>query len=74
MNNNVVSLPFDEIEEVDGAMIRTSERAAVNEFVIDNIIPWCEQKGIDISTEEFKHQAAVIVTQLQIILMGKKAN
>lgn len=72
MNNNVVSLPIDEVEEIDGAMIRSSQRAEITNFVIDTVYPWCESRGVDTSTEEFKHQAAVIVTQLQIILMGTK--
>lgn len=71
MGNNVVSLPFEEIAEVDHELAKRSRRQAVEQFM-GEVNEWCESQGIDISTDEYRHQAAVIMTQLQIILMKEK--
>lgn len=72
MSNNVVSLPFEDFEEADEAVKVLGRRQKIMDFVVNEVYPFCEAEGIDTTTEEFKHQAAVIVTQLQIIMM--KAN
>lgn len=71
MSNNVVTLPFDDLAEVDTAVAAQQQKEAVQEFMGD-FTDWCENRGIDISTNEYRHQAAVIMTQIQIILMGAK--
>ena len=71
MASNVVTLPYDDLSEADSVDDLSKLRKEVENFMGD-INEWCEQRGVDIGTTEYKHQAAVIMTQLQIILMGTK--
>ncbi len=66
MSNNVVNVSFGEICEAEEADIRGKN---ILDFM-GTINDWCEEQAIDITTKQYKHQAAVIMTQLQIILMG----
>lgn len=69
--NNVVKLPFGEDTEIDEELTKLNRKKAVESFMGD-INSWCETQGVDITTIEYRHQAAVIMTQLQVILMGAK--
>lgn len=69
MSSNVVSIPFGDISEIEDDTSKHSKMQAVNEF-IPVINDWFEEQGIDIYTENYKHQAAVIMAQLQSILIG----
>ena len=71
MSNNVVSLPFEDLSELDSISQALGQKRAVEEFM-GEINEWIEAQGVDISTNEYRHQAAVIMTQLQVILMGAK--
>lgn len=71
MGNNVVSLPYEDLAEIDVEVVKSARNAALEEFMV-TINDWCEDRGIDVSTTEYRHQAAVIMTQLQIIMMGIK--
>jgi hypothetical protein len=69
MSNNVFQLPFDDLAEIDAQTDCQKKKQAVESFM-QEINGWCEGQGVDITTKEYRHQAAVIMTQLQVILMG----
>lgn len=69
--SNVVSLPFDDLSDIDEDVERNSKKNSVAKFMFE-INDWCENQGIDISTLEYRHQAAVIMAQLQSITMVTK--
>lgn len=69
--NNIVNLPFEDFAELEEFARLSAGKEAIVDFMGD-ITEWCENQGVDVSTNEYKHQAAVIMTQLQIILMGAK--
>ncbi len=60
MSDNVVRLSYnDDNHSAEG----------ITDFM-EEISDFCEAYDVDTSTTEYKHQAAIIMTQLQIILMG----
>ena len=67
MGNNVVDLPYDDLAELD-SVDQTKEDIL---FMMGEINEWVARRGVDINTTEYRHKAAVIMTQLQVILMGK---
>ncbi len=69
--NNVFTLPFEDLAELNDDDIINQRKVLVSEEM-GRINDFCESQGIDISTNEYRHQAAIIMTQLQIILMGIK--
>jgi hypothetical protein len=69
--NNVVNIPFGDLSEIEELQCRDNRREAVNEFMVE-VNDWCESHGIDIHTTEYRYQIAVVMTQLQVILMGAK--
>ena len=71
MGNNVVNLPFEDMAEADAILAKSERSTALQEFMV-TINDWCEHQGIDVESIEYRHQAAVIMTQLQIIMMGVK--
>lgn len=71
MSNNVLTLPFEEILELEEGNTLRSIQSNVSEF-IGMTNEWCESKGVDIYTTEYKHQVAVIMAQIQVILLGKE--
>lgn len=71
MSNNVLNLPFEDLAELDEAVTAQNRKQAVESMMVE-INGWCESQGVDIHTTEYRHQAAVIMTQLQVILMGAK--
>ena len=62
---NVVSLTTTRNERK--AEIRQDE---VQEFV-SNFYDWAREHGIDVTTTEFKYDAAVIMTTIQSLLHGR---
>jgi hypothetical protein len=65
MSNNVVALPFDDLSELD---VSGKQREDLLDF-IGKLNDWCHSQGIDITTKEYRHQAAVIMTVLQGLQM-----
>lgn len=45
------------------------EQDPVRSFVYDILIPWAEENGVDTSSQEFKFDAATIMTCLQGMLL-----
>lgn len=70
MGNNVVSVPFGAAEEIEAELEDSRKKKDLIDFM-GVITQWCSDRGVDTSTKEYKHQAAVIMTQLQIIVMEK---
>ena len=68
MSSNVVSIPFGDFEHIEEDYLKSGRMRAVTDF-IPTINDFCESQGIDIFTDEYKHQVAVIMAQLQSIMM-----
>lgn len=60
MASNIFKLPFEEELEITDP---------IPDFMV-RVTEFCEENGVDVSTSEYKHKAAVIMTQLQVILRG----
>ncbi len=69
MSNNVVALPYDDLAEASDE-VDTSGADILD--LMGDINQWCSEHGVNTDTKEYKHQAAVIMTQFQIILMSAK--
>jgi hypothetical protein len=70
--SNVVALPIDDFEEADHLETKESRNQDVMNFATDQITTFCHDHGVDVTTETYNHQLSVIVTQLQLMLMGVK--
>ena len=68
MSSNVVSIPFGDFGHIEEDYLKNGRMRAVTDF-IPVINDFCESQGIDIFTDEYKHQVAVIMAQLQSIMM-----
>ncbi len=65
--SNVYSLPYDDLAEPD----TDQQGADIIDYMIE-LGDWCEARGVDTSSIEYRHQASVIMSQLQVILMSKE--
>lgn len=70
--SNVVRLPMDDFEEADHLERKADRNQDVMNFATDQITTFCHDRGVDVSTDTYNHQLSVIVTQLQLMLMGAK--
>ena len=62
--SNVLRVPFGDLSDET-----TTSVDPVNGFM-EEVNDFCELNGVDTSTAEYRHKAAVIMTQLQVILRG----
>ena len=61
VENNVFEFPKIKVVE---------EEDPVREFIFENLMPWAEENYIDISSMQFKLNAATIMTCLQGMLLN----
>ena len=69
MSDNVVHVPFADARKAKVEEERDSKIAEVAQFM-QLVNMFCSRNGIDTSTEKYRYSAAVIMTQLQSILLG----
>lgn len=63
MTDNILNFPGHKVKEEDRG-------DPVIEFVLNNLIPWAMEQGIDISSAKFRLNGATVMTCLQGMLLN----
>lgn len=63
MDDNIINFPVHNKEVI------VDEIDPVVDFILQNLIPWAMDMGIDVETQQFKINGATIMTCLQGMLL-----